>query len=202
MKVLFLLIVLAGDERSGAGVKGELQCWPVPATVSSFLEWEQGRNPLTRSRAWTSEPGSSILKGWTHVPTPLAGWAVAAALSLYHCNEVSLTAFALVPWIGTVPTLSKWVIWSSEPQENYYLKHQRIARILAVWAFVGKYSGLLWENSFFRIFRKNSLHSSNVETVLNSKLELGFCARLLLWQLLNILHAHGIASSRRSLGKT
>ena len=202
MKVLFLVIVQAGDERSGAGVKGELQGWPVPATVSSFLEWEQGSNPLTIQEPWHQSQAPASWKGGPTCPPLLLGgqWQLPSVSTI--AMTASLTAFALVPWTGTVPTLPKWGTWSSEPQENYYLKHQRTARILAVWAFVGKYSGLLWENSFFRIFRKNTLHSSNVETVLNSKLELGFCARLLLWQLLNILHAHGIASSRRSLGKT
>lgn len=106
---------------------------------------------------------------------------------------VSLTPLALESWTKTVPTLSKWGTWSSEPLENYCVKHRRIARI-----FGSQYTGLMRENSFFRIFRKNILHSSNVETVLKSRLELRFCARLLL----NILCAHGITSSRRSLGKT
>lgn len=170
----------------------------------SLVFWNENKAGIA---LYIREPGHqsqapASRKGGPTCPPLLPGgqWQLPSVSTIVM--TASLTAFALVPWIGTVPTLSKWVTWSSEPQENYYLKHQRIARILAVWAFMGKYSGLLWENSFFRIFGKNTLHWSNVETVLNSKLELGFCARLLLWQLLNILHAHGIASSRRSLGKT
>lgn len=31
--------------------------------------------------------GSSTIKGWTNVLTPLARWEVAAALSLYHGDD-------------------------------------------------------------------------------------------------------------------
>lgn len=48
------------------------------------------------------------------------------------------------------------------------------------WDLDSHRSGLVHENAFFRIFGKNTLHLSNVETDLKSKLVLGFCASLLL----------------------
>lgn len=48
------------------------------------------------------------------------------------------------------------------------------------WDFDSQSSGPVHENASFGIVRENSLHLSNVETDLKSKLVLRFCASLLL----------------------
>lgn len=69
------------------------------------------------------------------------------------------------------------------PNEVYYFENpgELLSKMLKMcWDFDSQSSGPVHENASFGIVRENSLHLSNVETDLKSKLVLRFCASLLL----------------------